>query len=188
MRTKKFVTVISLVSVLIGGGSLMAQQNNQPPQPNQPTQPNPPPPPPQQSPDRRQQFGRDQNEGDETEVNIQGLTDDQKAKIKDLRVNHLKEVLPLRNIKRELEAKEQTLATSPKADLKAINSNIDEITKVDNQIMKSKEYFRQQVRSLLTEEQRLMYDMQSEKGMQRPQRPQPGMGHPAPAPVPPPAK
>jgi Spy/CpxP family protein refolding chaperone len=170
MKTKNLISVFGLASILLLGSNSMAQQTPSPV----------PPPPPAPQTNRQPPWMQDQREeGDETDIRVQNLNDDQKAKIKDLRIAHLKEMQPLRNKKRELEAKEETLATSPVGDIKAINANIDEITKVDNQMMKSKEFFRQQVRLLLTEEQRLMYDAQSERKMNRQQGP--GMRHPEPA-------
>jgi Spy/CpxP family protein refolding chaperone len=58
----------------------------------------------------------------------------------------------------ELRAKEHTLATSEKPDMKAINANIDEMTKVQNQLMKAMASHRQDIRSLLTEEQKIRFD------------------------------
>ena len=42
--------------------------------------------------------------------------------------------------------------------MKAINANIDEITKLQNQMMKKAAEHRQQVRNLLTDEQKLWFD------------------------------
>jgi Spy/CpxP family protein refolding chaperone len=89
---------------------------------------------------------------------IPSLTAEQKAKVKELRLAHFKEVQPLRNQLGELKAKQKTLTTAEKPDLKLINSNIDEITKVKNQLMKSREQNHQQIRALLTDEQRMAFD------------------------------
>lgn len=95
------------------------------------------------------------------------LTDDQKAKIKDLKIAHQRESLTLRNKMQELRAHLQTLSTADKADLKAINATIDEITQTMNALMKSREAFRQQVRALLTEEQRIEFDLNASKRMMK---------------------
>jgi Spy/CpxP family protein refolding chaperone len=86
------------------------------------------------------------------------LTTEQKTKMKELRLTHYKQVLPLKNQLGELKAKQKTLTTAENPDLKLINANIDEITKVKNQLMKSREQMHQQVRALLTDEQRMAFD------------------------------
>jgi Spy/CpxP family protein refolding chaperone len=92
------------------------------------------------------------------------LTDEQKAKMKELRLALHKETLPLKNQLNELKAKQQTLATADKADMKAINANIDEITKVQNQLMKAKSANLQQIRALLTDEQKMIFDTHKKMG------------------------
>jgi Spy/CpxP family protein refolding chaperone len=96
---------------------------------------------------------------------IPNLTEEQKAKIKEFRLAHFKEAKTFRNELGELKAKQRTLTTADKADLKAINANIDEITKVLGQLMKSKAQLNQQIRSLLTDEQRIFFDIHGMKGM-----------------------
>ena len=86
------------------------------------------------------------------------LTEDQETKIEVLRTAHLKEMLQFRNKLNELIAKEQTLTSADKADMKAINANIDEITSVKNKMMKQQAEHHQNVRSLLTEDQRVIFD------------------------------
>ncbi len=88
------------------------------------------------------------------------LSDEQKAKLQVLRVAHQKETLKLRNKMAELHAHLRTLSTAELADMKAINATIDEITQTQNLLMKSREGFKQQIRSMLSEEQRLQFDMQ----------------------------
>jgi len=88
------------------------------------------------------------------------LTDEQKTKLKDLKIAHQKETLKLRNKMGELHAHLRTLSTAEVADMKAINATIDEITQTQNQMMKSREGFKQQIRGMLTDEQRLQFDMQ----------------------------
>jgi len=93
------------------------------------------------------------------EMNIPNLTEEQKTKIKSLRLATMKEIQPLRNQLGELRAKGKTLTTCEKSDMKAINANIDDITKLQNQIMKIREANHQQIRVLLTDEQRIFFDM-----------------------------
>lgn len=95
------------------------------------------------------------------ETKIPNLSDEQKSKIKTLELAQFKEVLPLQNHVEELEAKQQTLTTMEKPDLAAINANIDEITKTQNQIMKLHAHYHQDIRALLNDEQRMFFDMQT---------------------------
>jgi Spy/CpxP family protein refolding chaperone len=83
----------------------------------------------------------------------------------------MKKSQPLQNRMNELRAKEQTLLTSDKADMAAINSNIDSITKISNQLMKVEALHQVQTRALLTDEQQIVFDRQNKhrSGM-RPER------------------
>lgn len=91
------------------------------------------------------------------------LTEEQKAKIKDIRTASYKEIKQLQNQMGELKAKQRTLTTADKPDMNAINANIDEITKVQNKMMKIREANHQQIRSLLTDEQKMMFDSKKMK-------------------------
>lgn len=89
---------------------------------------------------------------------IPNLTPDQEIKIKEFRTAFQKELQPLRNQMGELKARQKTLTTVDKPDTKAINSNIDEITKLQNQMMKATVNHRLQIRSILNDEQKLFFD------------------------------
>ena len=102
--------------------------------------------------------GRGEGSNKEMHGGIPNLTEEQKTKIKDIHLALSKEVQPLRNRLGELKAKQHTLTTSDKPDMIAINANIDEITKVTNQLMKSKAAHHQQIRALLTDEQKVWLD------------------------------
>ncbi|MFC2086213.1 Spy/CpxP family protein refolding chaperone [Bacteroidota bacterium] len=86
------------------------------------------------------------------------LTEDQATKIEALKTEHMKELLQSKNTLNELKAKQQTLASADKADMKAINANIDEITSVENKMMKLQAKHHQDVRALLTDKQRVIID------------------------------
>ena len=110
-------------------------------------------------------FEKNHEEGEKSfhhekskEFEIPGLTDDQKSKLKELKLAHYKEVQPLRNQLGELKAKKHSLATVEKVDLKAIDANIDEITKLQNQLMKARAANIQKIRALLNDEQRMFFD------------------------------
>ncbi|HEY9122791.1 MAG TPA: Spy/CpxP family protein refolding chaperone [Bacteroidales bacterium] len=104
------------------------------------------------------------------EMGIPGLTTEQSAKLKELKLAHYKEVQPVKNQLKELKAKQHTLTTAEKPDMKAINANIDEITKLENTLMKARAAHIQQIRALLTDEQRMIFDSRKhkpgKKGMQ----------------------
>lgn len=89
---------------------------------------------------------------------IPDLTEDQKTKIEDLRLEQMKEMTNHRNQMDELRAKKRTLMTSDNADMKEINSVIDQMTSLQNKRMKASAKHRQEVRSLLTEEQKVYFD------------------------------
>lgn len=97
-------------------------------------------------------------------VNIPDLTPEQETKIEALRVDHLKKRTEYRNQMNELRAKKQTLMTTDKADLNAINSIIDQMTNLQNKMMKEKAKHNQDIRSLLTDAQKVYFDNRSSMG------------------------
>lgn len=86
------------------------------------------------------------------------LSDDQISNIEDLQIANMKEMLQFKNKLNELIAKEQSLASAEKTDMKAINTNIDEITSHKNKMMKQQAKHHQAVRELFTEDQRVKFD------------------------------
>ncbi|MFP4026026.1 MAG: Spy/CpxP family protein refolding chaperone [Thiohalospira sp.] len=101
---------------------------------------------------------------DETCWRIPGLTADQEAKIEALRVEHWKEMNNYRNQMNELRARKRTLNTTDKANLNEINSVIDQMTGVQNKMMKASSKHRQEVRNLLTDEQKVYFDSMPARG------------------------
>jgi Spy/CpxP family protein refolding chaperone len=95
---------------------------------------------------------------------IPDLTEDQQNKMDALRVNHLKEMKDFRNQMNELRARKHTLQTSDNVDLKEINAVIDKMTAVHNQMMKQSAKHRQEIRSLLTDEQKVYFDSRPMRG------------------------
>lgn len=96
---------------------------------------------------------------------IPDLSKEQEAKIKELHKNHMKQMLPLKNELNEKEARLKTLNSAEKPDMKVINALIDEISLIKAKMMKAKNQFIQDVRALLTEDQRLAFDMHHNKKM-----------------------
>ena len=91
------------------------------------------------------------------------FTEEQKETMKKLRLEAAKEMKPLKNELRELHAKQQTLTTADRADLKAINKNIDKMSELKAEMAKIKAKQHQQVRSMLSEEQLIKFDAMKEK-------------------------
>jgi len=86
------------------------------------------------------------------------FTEEQQEQIKELRLETAKKVRPLKNQLNELKARQQTLTTAENADLEAIYENIDKISEVNSEIQKVMAKQRQDIRSMLSEEQRLKFD------------------------------
>lgn len=102
------------------------------------------------------------------------LTAEQKEVMKKLRLETEKQMKPLKNELRELMAHQQTLMTADKADLNAINKNIDKISGVKAEMAKIKAKQHQEFRSQLSEEQLIKFD--SMKGKMRHNAPRPERG------------
>ncbi len=103
---------------------------------------------------------------------IPKLTDDQKGKIEKLKLPHHKEMMTLKNQLGEKKAQLRSLSTADKPDMAAINRLIDEMGAIKTTMMKKKSAFHQDVRALLTDEQRIQFDMHHPKDDDRGQ----GMG------------
>lgn len=89
---------------------------------------------------------------------ILNLTPEQDAKVTELRTKHLKEVTPLRNELAEKRARLRTLQSVDKPDLKEINKTIDEMAAIRANIQKKGAAHRVEVSSLLTDEQRVLFN------------------------------
>ena len=89
---------------------------------------------------------------------IPNLTDDQQKKIDALNVKHLKEVTNLKNQVKIKEAELRVLETADKPDKNAIDKKIDEIMTLKTQLAKAGANHRQEVRALLTDEQKVYFD------------------------------
>ncbi|MEM9389402.1 MAG: periplasmic heavy metal sensor [Bacteroidota bacterium] len=94
---------------------------------------------------------------------IPDLTDDQRTKLKALRTETQKQVLPLENQIGEKEARLKSLTTAEKADMKSIDNLIEEIGDLKVEIAKLRAATHQKVRAELTEDQRLFLDSHMEE-------------------------
>ncbi len=95
------------------------------------------------------------------------LTDEQKAQVKKIREDGYKVSKPLHDELRELKARQQTLITANNPDMNTINSNIDKMSVLQNRLAKIRTQHRQEIRSLLTNEQRMQFDRQKQQRMKR---------------------
>ena len=86
------------------------------------------------------------------------LTDDQVKKIKSLRMDMMKQVTPMKAQLQELKAHLHTLSIAEKADMEAINSTIEKMGAIRTKMMMIHAKFRQDVRLVLTDEQRIVFD------------------------------
>lgn len=95
---------------------------------------------------------------------IPGITSDQEEKIRKLQTEHLKEMQNYRNQLNENRARYQTLMTAVQPDMKAINANIEERSKIKAEMEKKRAAHLQAVRQVLTDEQRVIFDQHSFRG------------------------
>ena len=140
LRMKK-VAVIALVALMFTGTNLYAQRGR----------------------NGGQGKGMGYNQSGTCQM-IPDLTEDQQTKINALRVSHLKVMNNYRNQMDELRARKHTLMASDNADMKAINAVIDQMSDLQNKMMKEGAKHQQDVRSLLTEEQKVYFDSRPMRG------------------------
>ena len=97
--------------------------------------------------------------------NIPDITAEQQTKLDALRTAHWKSVQNSRNLLAEKAARLRTLRTSDNVDMDAINKTIDEMSAIRSSMQKSREKHLQDVRNVLTDEQRVYFDnFQSRRG------------------------
>lgn len=89
---------------------------------------------------------------------ILDLTPDQQTKIQEIRLNAQKAHLPVRNQIAEKQARLQTLRTAANYDSKEVNKIIEEIGVLRTGLAKDREVTRQEIRTVLTEDQRVIFD------------------------------
>jgi len=87
------------------------------------------------------------------------LTDEQKAAFKQGMMELQKQMKPLRNELGEAEAHQKTLVTAEKLDFSAINKNIEKIGALKIEMAKIQTKNHLDMRALLTDEQKLKFDL-----------------------------
>lgn len=101
---------------------------------------------------------------------ISNLDATQKAKIKELSLQLKKELLPLKNVLDEKRARLKTQESAEKTDLASIHATIDEIHVLQAKMMKLRATNKQEIRKILTQEQRIEYDLGSDRKGKRGER------------------
>ena len=91
------------------------------------------------------------------------LTDIQKDQVKKTHLQHAEKVIELRNLLGEKEANLRTISSAKKVDMGDINDVIEEIGALRIKVMKNKESLKQSFRKILTDDQRIMFDLHSQR-------------------------
>lgn len=91
-------------------------------------------------------------------IGVSDLTDEQKQQIRTVEISMQRTVVQVNNQLAEKQARQHTLEAQDKPDMKAINRCIDEQVKLIADKLKAEAEFKQKVRTLLTEEQRVEFD------------------------------
>mgnify|MGYP005850561661 CR=1 FL=1 len=99
------------------------------------------------------------------------FTEEQKNTIEEIRLATAKQMKPLRNQLRELNARQQTLTTADEADLDAIYKNIEKMAEVKTEMAKIRATQQQDIRGLMTDEQLLKFDSRKQFMKNRMHRP-----------------
>lgn len=96
--------------------------------------------------------------------NLPGITPEQTEQIDALRLKGMKQTQQLRNELGEKQARLRTLSTSDKPDQNTINKTIDEIAAIKANIQKNRMATHQEIRKLLNDDQRIVFDNNSGTG------------------------
>lgn len=86
------------------------------------------------------------------------LTEEQEEKLSSLRLEHYKEMKPLRAQMAELKARENTLMSQEEIDVKSVNELIDEKSGMMNKIQKMQLNHKLALRDILSDEQQMMLE------------------------------
>ena len=98
------------------------------------------------------------NEKKQAKLQDLGVTQDQQDKIKNIKLDCEKAIQPLRSELKERNAKLQTAQTAARPDMTAIYKMIDDMVAIKANVEKKEAAMHQDVRKLLTDDQRVAYD------------------------------
>lgn len=104
------------------------------------------------------QNGQNMKMGNKAMCNIPNLTQDQQTKIEKLKTVHMREMISFKTQLAEKKAHKNTLMTAKTIDLKAVNKVIDEMSSIKTQMQKNNAKRHNDVRNLLTDEQKVFFD------------------------------
>lgn len=90
------------------------------------------------------------------------FTPEQQKQMAEFKLNLQKEILQIDNQLNEKKAQLKTLEQAEKPNMKSVYAKIDEISNLQNQKMKAMATHKNSVRSILTEEQRIKFDMMNQ--------------------------
>lgn len=96
-------------------------------------------------------------------TSIPNLTEEQTAQIEELRLKHFSEQQTYHNELGELRARRRTLCSS-NVPINQLDDNTDAMTTLRNKMMKKRDRYRKEVRALLTKEQQVYFDANSNYG------------------------
>ena len=128
-----------------------------PPPPPPPNAPCPPPPP----------MADIQDDSEPPQLDIPGLSNDQKDKIHQANLEHMKTMTPLRNQVREKKARLQTVLTTSPFDNKTADQVAEELGKTGITILKETIRHDQELRNLLTLKQQIVFDARPKPFLRR---------------------
>ncbi len=89
---------------------------------------------------------------------LPNLTKEQKDQLDEIHLKYVKIKMPIHNKLAEKHVRLQSLATADKVDLKAIDNLVSEIGALKIKIMQSDEHERQEIRKVLNDDQRIIFD------------------------------
>ena len=120
--------------------------------------------------------------GDKDMAFIKDLTPEQQKQISTLKLNLIKDRMALQNLIDEKKAHLKTISTGDNVDMAAVNKTVEELFALKGEMVKKHIAFQQEVRKLLTPEQRVIFDIHAGKGHGRGERmgegcQMKGMGH-----------
>ncbi|MCF8459375.1 MAG: Spy/CpxP family protein refolding chaperone [Flavobacteriales bacterium] len=144
---KKIMATVGVVALLVGNSFAQDKMANEPVRMH-----------------KRGELRQEKGQHDKM-ADIPNLTDEQKAKIKDIKDENRKKCEPQRAEMKELRTKLHEMKTSEKPDLNEINSLIDKLASMKAEVEKSKTAAELKVRSILTPEQLKAVDTKHAENM-----------------------
>ncbi|MBT3207053.1 MAG: hypothetical protein HN704_01210 [Bacteroidetes bacterium] len=101
---------------------------------------------------------------------IPDISEKQEAQIEELKTPHMKKMLSIRNKMKENQVKLEILETADVADMNELYKCIEEIGKVNVELMKLMANQKQDIRKILTEDQRIIFDLHEDHQKQGKQK------------------